>query len=278
MKSIPINNNLNILLEKKQNNKEKKEYLFPNIKIAVIMPAYNEEKNIGRSLSLFPQNISNKLDIVIIDDGSSDKTCEIARAFNTIIIKHKKNKGYGAAIQTGLEFCRQNNYDIAIILDADGQHDPRDLYKFIEPIVTHGVDFVVGNRFRHYYNMKTFKKLMSRIMSIFYTILLQKKISDPTMGYRALSSRVFQNIRLESKYSISQEMLFKIIPRFKFKEVSTRIYEREYGESFIKTKTYLKKSIFSIIKFYLFPKFSKIFNTFLRNSEIRKKIVDWIET
>ncbi|MHA1274837.1 MAG: hypothetical protein ACTSQP_23005 [Promethearchaeota archaeon] len=115
-------------------------------------------------------------------------------------------------------------------------------------------------------------------MSIFYTILLQKKISDPTMGYRALSSRVFRNIRLESKYSISQETLFIIIPHFKFKEVSTRIYEREYGESFIKTKPYLKKSIFSIIKFYLYPKFQKIFNTFLRNFEIRKKIVDWIET
>ncbi|MGQ4875840.1 MAG: glycosyltransferase family 2 protein [Promethearchaeia archaeon] len=278
MKSIPASNDLNVLLEKRHIDREKREYLFPDTKIAVIMPAYNEEKNIGKTLSRFPQNISDKLDIIIIDDGSTDKTCDIAREFGTIIIKHKRNRGNGAAIETGLEFCRQNNYDIAIILDADGQHDPRDLSRFIRPIVVQGVDFVIGNRFKHYYNMGAFKKLMSRIMSICYTILLQKKISDPTMGYRALSSSIFNNLKFESKYSITQEMLFKIIPRYKFKEVDTRIYERQYGQSFIKTRIYLKKSIFSIIKFYLFPKFQKIFNTFLKNSEMHKKIVDWIET
>ncbi|MHA1439790.1 MAG: glycosyltransferase family 2 protein [Promethearchaeota archaeon] len=273
MKTAFYNDEVNALLEKRQEQKEQNfniNYKYPGLKIAVIMPAFNEEQNIGKTLSQFPNDISDKLDIIIIDDGSKDNTINVAQEFDTIIIRHHKNKGNGAAIQTGLEFCRQNDYEIAVILDADGQHDPQHIPKFIDPIVRHKVDFVIGNRFKYHYNMKVHKKLLSRIMSVFYSILLQKKISDPTMGYRALSAKIFKNIRFESNYSITQEMLFKIVPNYTFREVCTKIYEREFGESFISIKKYLNKTILSIIKFYLWPKFNKIFNKILNPEKIDK--------
>ncbi len=272
MNTITTSNELTLFSENTQNKSVKINYRYSGLKIAVIMPAYNEEKNIGKTLSWFPNDLSEDLDIIIIDDGSKDKTCEIAQCFNTIIIKHKKNKGNGAAIQTGLEFSKTNKYDIVVIIDADGQHDPRHLPKFIDPIVHFGVDFVIGNRFKHYYDMNIFKKLLSKVMSIFYTILLQKKISDPTMGYRALSSKIINNLKFESNYSITQEMLFKIVPNYSFHEVSTKIYEREFGDSFIKIRKYFKKTFFSIAKFYLFPKFKKMFNRFLKDSDLEKKL------
>ena len=256
--------------EEKDDKENEIEYLYQDLKIGVIMPAYNEEKNIARTLSQFPSNISKNFDIIVIDDGSKDRTILEAQKYNVIIIQHRKNKGNGAAIQTGLEFLRQNDYDIGVIVDADGQHQPKDINKFIDPIYYGGVDFVIGNRFEFYYNMSVVKKLLSRAMSVFYTILLQKRVSDPTMGYRALSKKVIRNLSFESEYSITQEMLFKIIPNYTFHEVATKIYEREYGESFISIKTYLKKTIFSVIKFYLFPKFKKIFNRVLNRLDVQK--------
>ena len=280
MKSLSVEKKMDMSYKSdiRTTEEENIEYLYPGVKIAIIMPAYNEERNIGATLALFPKNISDRLDIIVIDDGSCDRTCQIARAFDTIVIKHKRNRGNGAAIQTGLDFCREHNYEIAVIIDADGQHDPKHIEKFINPIIEEDVDFVVGNRFKHYYNMSALKKLCSRMMSIFYTILLQRKVSDPTMGYRALSSKVFKNIKFESEYSITQEMLFKVVPRYNFHEISTRIYEREYGELFIKLNKYLKKLLFSIIKFYLFPKFKKIVNLFLKDKEIETGISKLIKT
>ena len=253
-------------------------YKYPGVKIGIIMPAYNEEKNICRTLSDFPNNISDCMDIIVIDDGSVDNTCKIIQDYDVILIKHRKNRGNGAAIQTGLEFCKQNNYDIAVILDADGQHDPNDLQKFIDPIVSNKADFVIGNRFKYYYDMKILKKLLSRVMSVLYSFLLQEKIADPTMGYRALSGKIFSNLKFDSNYSITQEMLFKIIPKYSFKQVNTKIYEREFGESFINIKKYLEKTIFSVIKYYIFPKFKKIFNLFLKNSNIEEKLNKIIKT
>ena len=188
------------------NNEDK--YLYPGLKIGIIMPAFNEHMNIGKTLSLIPKNISDKLDTIVIDDGSTDDTYAIASNYDTIILRHNINKGNGAAIQTGLEYCRQNKYDVIIIIDADGQHEPRYIKDFIKPIVNDAYDYVIGNRFYYYYDMGIIKKVSSRVMSLILSIILGQKISDPTMGYRALSSRVVKYLQCESNYSITLEMLF----------------------------------------------------------------------
>jgi len=235
-------------------NYETSNLKYPNLKIGLVIPAYNEEKNIENVLSKIPKNISNELKIIIIDDGSTDKTLEIIENYKVIVLKHNKNKGNGAATITGLNYCRQNRFEIVIILDADGQHDPNYLDKFIAPLVNGTYDFVIGNRFATDYKMKFSKKLCSLILTIFYFIIFRKKISDPTNGYRALSQNVLSNLIFESHYSITQEMLYKVIPHYKFKEIPIKLKQRENGKSFIKLNTYLFKMAIIFTKFYIIPK------------------------
>ncbi|MHA1273028.1 MAG: glycosyltransferase family 2 protein [Promethearchaeota archaeon] len=246
-------------------------YLYPELKIGIIMPAFNEEKNITLTLSHMPNNITKYLDIIVIDDGSTDNTSKIAASYGVILIKHHKNKGYGAAVNTGLKFCKKKNYDIVIILDADFQHHPKFIPKFIEPILNDGVDFVIANRFKYYYDYTILKKLCIKIICAFYRFFLRKKVSDPTNGYRALSSKVVKFLELESKYSISQEMLIKVLPRFNYKEIDIQLYKRRYGSSFISIKIYFFKIIFMLIKYYLFPKLRRFTNRYI-SPNIRRTV------
>jgi len=263
---------------KKSNRFEYQEQMeFPGLKIGIIMPAFNEEQNIGKTLSLIPKNISEKLEIIVVDDGSTDHTLKIASMYDTIIIQHSINKGNGAAIQTGLDFCKNANYDIVIIIDADGQHEPSYITDFIKPIVEEHYDYVIGNRFYYFYDMTIVKKVCSRVMSFILSFFLDQKISDPTMGYRALSSRVVKYLNCESNYSITLEMLFKIVPYFYTCEIPIKINQRLYGKSFIKLKKYFYKSLFSFTKFYLFPIVHK-YSYKLLNRDVRKRIFKTIKT
>jgi len=233
-------------------------YLFPGLKVGIVIPAYNEEMNIGDTLSQIPSNISDKLDVIVVDDGSSDNTSEIANAYNITLLKHPKNRGNGAATKTGLEYCREKKISIAIILDADGQHHPKYISDFIKPILENSVEFVIGNRFRYYYDMDVNRKLCSKLMTAFYFLFLRKKIADPTNGYRALSSNLLKDIDFESEYSLTQEMLFKVVPHYKYKEIPIKLNPRDHGESFIKIKNYLLKIVLLFIKFYIFPKIKRL--------------------
>ncbi len=251
---LVVSKKLNINQKKRDKSNSDKDYLYPGLKVGIIMPAYNEEANIGNTLSQMPNNISEKFEIIVIDDGSTDNTRKIAEQYKTTIIPHPTNKGNGAAIQTGLDYCRENKFEIVIIIDSDGQHEPRYIRHFIKPIVENGYDYVIGNRFRYHYNMRLVKKVCSRIMSSVLSIVLGQEISDPTMGYRALSKRVINLSYFESDYSITLEMLFKIVPYFKTCQIPVKINERVYGKSFIKLKKYFYKTLFSFLKYFLFPK------------------------
>ncbi|KKM00271.1 hypothetical protein LCGC14_1806100 [marine sediment metagenome] len=249
-----------------------------NLKIGVIIPAFNEENNLGNVLSKIPYNIFKHLDVIVVNDGSTDKTAEIARIFDVLILNHNKNRGNGAATITGLDYCKNNNYDIVIILDADGQHDPKYLYDFISPIIRNEVDFVIGNRFKNYYKSNKSKIFFSRLITAFYFVLLRKKVSDPTNGYRALSSKCLSKLNFESQYSITQEMLFKILPSYKYKEIPIIVNQRENGRSFIKMKNYLLKMILMILKFYILPKISKLTSKIFKETTRKKIRLSFLKT
>ena len=266
-----------ITVKELKNGLVQPKYLFPGLKIGVIIPAYNEEFNIGYLLERIPYNLSEKMEIIVVDDGSVDNTYEVATQHDVYIIKHPKNRGNGAATKTGLNYCKDNNCDIAIILDGDGQHDPKYLSDFVRPIKEDNIDFVIGNRFKQYYDMNAYRKFCSKLMTAFYYLLLRRKISDPTNGYRALSSNIINKIRFESEYSLTQEMLFKVIPKFNFKEIPVKIEQREHGQSFIKLKNYFTKIILFFIKYYIFPKITWITHRLL-SKETRNRMGNILKT
>ena len=256
---------------KLKSDTDKRNYIFPGLSNAIVIPAYNEELSLGKTLKKIPTNLSDKMEIVVIDDGSIDNTSIIANKYNVNLLKHSRNRGNGAAVKTGLNFCKNKKYDIAVILDADGQHNPMYLSDFIKPIVEDNVDFVIGNRFKYYYRMNPYKKFCSKLMTAFYFLLLRKKISDPTNGYRALSSKLINRIEFESEYSLTQEMLFKIIPKYNFMEIPIIVEKREHGKSFIKLNNYLNKITLLFIKYYIFRKLKKVINRLL-SKETRDKL------
>lgn len=234
-----------------------RKYLFPGVKIGVVIPAYNEKNTIGKTLQRFPTDISDNLDIIVVNDGSTDNTREIAEKYNVKVINLRENHGNGAAVRKGMEYCRKKEYDVVVTLDADGQHDPQDIAKFVEPIINGNIDFVVGNRFEHEYYMKPMRKFCSRFMSVLYSIIFRKKIIDPTNGFRAFSPKVLKEVRMEANYSTIQEMLFKVVPNYSFKQVPTLVSQRLHGNSFIKLPVYLKNTIILFIKTFIFSRIER---------------------
>jgi len=217
------------------------------MKVLIIIPAYNESKNIEKTIKkatkIKPQN-NDKIDYIIINDGSLDNTLEICEKNNFNVISLINNLGIGGAVQTGYKYAYYNNYDIAIQFDGDGQHDERYIYKLIEQI-NKGNDLVIGSRFIS--NLSKFKSTYSRqigikILSFFIKICTGKKIYDPTSGFRALNKKIIKffafNYPIEYPEPYTNAEMIKL--GYKVKEIPVEMHEREYGTSSIN----LSKSLY----------------------------------
>ena len=162
-------------------------------KILIIIPAYNEEENILKTYTKIKEyNKKNKTnyDMIVINDGSTDNTKKILKENNIPHINLIHNLGIGGAVQTGYKYAYENNYDIAVQFDGDGQHDVRYVEKIIKPIIEKKADLVIGSRFVE--DIKTFKSTFARrvgikIISCFMKFATHKKIHDTTSGFRACS-------------------------------------------------------------------------------------------
>ena len=119
------------------------------MKLIIYMPAYNEEENIQQVISALPAKLDhiNTVEVLVIDDGSKDRTEELAKAAGAHVISHSKNSGVGAAFKSAIPFALENNADILVSIDADGQFDPREIPALIKPIIEGKADMVIGNRF-----------------------------------------------------------------------------------------------------------------------------------
>ena len=121
-----------------------------NNKILIIIPAYNEEESIlktYKSVINYSREAKIKLDVIVINDGSTDRTEEICINHNIPYLKLKNNLGIGCAIQTGYKYAKKNNYDIAIQFDGDGQHETKCIKDLVKPLLNEGMDMVIGSRF-----------------------------------------------------------------------------------------------------------------------------------
>lgn len=164
------------------------------MKKLAIVPAFNEEKNItGVIFSL--KKYQPDFDIVVINDGSLDQTSSVARETNqAVIIDLPANIGIGGAVQTGFIYARRKNYDLAIQIDGDGQHDAAEIAKLIAPIMANEADMVIGSRFlsQSKYKGTLLRRLGIKIFSWLNLIFLGQKITDSTSGFRAFSRRAIE--------------------------------------------------------------------------------------
>ena len=217
------------------------------MKVLIIIPTYNEELNIKNTVNKivsYNKKSKNKIDYIVIDDGSVDKTKEICKEnrYNVIHLIH--NLGIGGAVQTGYKYALENNYDIAIQFDGDGQHDENYIDNLIKEIMD-GNDFVIGSRFID--NLSTFKSTQTRrlgikILSFLIKLCTGKKIYDPTSGFRAGNSKVIELFanHYPSEYPEPESTVTLIRNKYKVKEIPVEMHEREFGQSSIR----LFKSIY----------------------------------
>ena len=168
-------------------------------KVILIIPAYNEEKNILKTYkSIINYNKKSKCnyDIIVINDGSTDKTEEILVKNKIKHITLIHNLGIGGAVQTGYKYAYENNYDIAVQFDGDGQHDVSYVKDIIKPIIEENYDFTIGSR---YIDNKTssFKSTFARrigirIISSFIKLFTKKRVLDTTSGFRACNKNIIR--------------------------------------------------------------------------------------
>tara|TARA_B110000438_G_scaffold255934_1_gene263061 strand:- start:676 stop:1551 length:876 start_codon:yes stop_codon:yes gene_type:complete len=173
------------------------------------IPAYNEELHIESLVN----SIKNCVDqVVVCDDGSTDNTASIAKKAGAIVILHKTNKGYGAAITSLFNYARENNADVMITLDGDGQHDPDQIPLLLNTITQHNVDVVIGSRFLNQ-NVEApgYRQRGIKIITSTANYGTDLKVSDSQSGFRAYSKNAINAIHpTEDGMSVSTEILLKI--------------------------------------------------------------------
>jgi glycosyltransferase involved in cell wall biosynthesis len=178
------------------------------LKLACI-PAYNEESHIEDLVKSAKKHVDQ---VVVCDDGSTDDTANLAKKAGATVISHKTNKGYGAAIISLFDYARNNNAQIMITLDGDGQHDPDQIPLLLDTITQHNVDVVIGSRFLNQ-NTKApgYRKRGIKIITSAANYGADLKVSDSQSGFRAYSKDAIDAIHpTEEGMSVSTEILLKI--------------------------------------------------------------------
>ena len=178
------------------------------MKITIGIPAYNEEKNIAKIITKLKKITDS---IIVCDDGSSDMTSEIAKNLGVIVISHKKNMGYGAAIRTIFEKSAEIGSDILVTFDADGQHRVEDVSRVLRPLENSEADIVIGSRFLgKQSNVPNYRKLGIKVITQVTNSSIKTKLTDSQSGFRAYSKQVLSKISLsEIGMGISTEILIK---------------------------------------------------------------------
>ena len=179
------------------------------MKIVIGLPAFNEEKNIGKIVA---QLLDKSYSVIVCNDGSSDSTGIIAEKMGAIIINHKKNLGYGAAIGSIFRKARDEKFDILVTFDSDGQHRISDIEKMIEPIQNKTADIVIGSRFTEdgKADMPRYRKMGIKVITNLVNSQTGKNITDSQSGFRSYSSEVLSKMNLsENGMGVSTEILIK---------------------------------------------------------------------
>lgn len=179
------------------------------MKTIVIVPACNSAESLR---GLLPRIRSYLDDIVVVDDGSSDKTANTASELGAHVIKHDNNLGKGAALKTGFAYVLENGFDTVITIDSDSQHDPDDIPRFIQAYNQSGADMIIGSRKHEKNGMPWGRRFSNWSTSRFLSFILTKEIEDSQCGYRLISGKLLKSISLVSnRFELESEIIIKAV-------------------------------------------------------------------
>jgi glycosyltransferase involved in cell wall biosynthesis len=220
-----------------------------NGRVIAVVPAHNEEGAIG---SVVDEILAYdpSFDVVVIDDGSADATAAVAVAHGAAVVRLPFNLGIGGAVQTGFKYALENGYRFAVRLDGDGQHDPAELGKLLEPIRSGQADIVTGSRFvggaHREYRPSVSRRLGITWFAKIVSFLTRQKVTDTTSGFQALNERGIQLFAEDypSDYPEVEAIVLVFKHRLRLAERPVSMREREHGESsitFVRSVYYMLK-------------------------------------
>src|SRR3989339_1592069 len=182
------------------------------MKVIITIPAYNEEKTLPLVLEEIKQVMQNtkyKYKILVLDDGSRDRTAEIAEKQGAIVVSHPRNRGLAETFREEMKECLKLGADIIVHTDADGQYHPQHIPELIQK-VQQGYDLVLGSRFRGRIENMPFLKLLGNIaFSKVLTSLTKTRITDSTTGFRAFTAEIARDINYINTFTYTQEQIIK---------------------------------------------------------------------
>ncbi|MBF0465638.1 MAG: glycosyltransferase family 2 protein [Nitrospirae bacterium] len=213
-------------------------------KVVVFIPAYNEEETIAFAIDkvceLYPESVTAEknyfVEILVVNDGSVDKTEEIAESKGVRVVSHPTNMGLGAATRIAMMTAYEMGADVAVKLDADLQHDPADIEKVVMPILFGKADICWGSRFagKIHYKMPIIRRLGNMFFTWLMNQLTPYGISDAQTGLMAYGKRYLAVFELFGSYNPPQQLLIDASNKFmKYAEVPVVFYERKTGRSFV---------------------------------------------
>jgi glycosyltransferase involved in cell wall biosynthesis len=223
-------------------------------KIFVVIPAFNEEAVIRDVIHGIKRKGYDN--IIVVDDGSNDNTYESVKEIEGIsTLRHKINRGKGAATKTGIETAKMLKADIIVTMDGDGQHDPNDINKLINPIIYNNIDVVLGTRMANPKGMPIKKRIANYLGNLFTWCLYGLRVSDSQSGFRAYSKSAVNMINTKAdQYEYDSEIISEInIHKLKYKEIPIKVRYSEYSmnkadkQGFINGIKTLYKMIWNLI-------------------------------
>ena len=208
------------------------------MKVLIIIPAYNEQDNIERVVDNLIENYP-QYDYLVVNDCSKDNTESILKKRNYRYISLPTNLGIGGAVQSGYLYATQNDYDIAIQIDGDGQHDPAYIENLIQPIIDGEADMTIGSRFIEKEGFQTsfLRRLGINIIRVIIRLCCGTKSTDTTSGFRATSKELtkFFSVEYAQDYPEPEAIVAASLNGYKVKDVPVKMKEREGGVSSINT-------------------------------------------
>jgi glycosyltransferase involved in cell wall biosynthesis len=203
-----------------------------------IVPAYNEEASVGRVIDEI-RAFDPGFEIAVIDDGSTDRTAGMAADRGAYVIRLPFNLGIGGAVQTGYRFAFEHGYDIAVQVDGDGQHDPAELPKILEPVLTGEADLVVGSRFAarssDAYRSSAVRRVGIRLFASVVSAVVRQRVTDTTSGFRAVNRKGIALFAADypHDYPEVEATVMSVKHKLRLKEVPVSMRERSGGRSSI---------------------------------------------
>jgi glycosyltransferase involved in cell wall biosynthesis len=177
------------------------------MKVCALVPAYNEAAGIAAVVDGCARHVA---EVLVVDDGSADETARAAEEAGATVIRHKRNLGKGAAIRTGFGYVRGHEFDAVIILDGDGQHDWREIPRFVEAAEATGAAIVLGNRMGDVARMPALRRWTNRTTSGILSRLAGQRLPDSQCGFRLIRAAVLADLELRTaNYETESEMLLQ---------------------------------------------------------------------